>query len=573
MRTAIRTVLPSLLLLLTTAFAAIADTWGGDWDTQYGQLRLIQNGDRLFGDYQDRGVIEGLVSADGRTARAVFVYTDGRWGTVEWLRTNDQIRGHWQWSTSGLPSSDQNPWTGRRTDTRTSALKYASQSRRGYPAGDPQFSETARPWITAIAPPGPAPQYQPQPQGDVRNGLGIWYGGYALLDINPAFDIGLNVIHYGGSNTASVDMSIYAGPNRDCPAALHVGFCDALMPRIDSRGYVDVQVTGATILNRGNLRETLEVTFRLIGDQQDRLLRIIREATYFSASLHSAERGYDYVGFAQGHSHLCEQSQCQNAVFADVRDNPARYRSNVDRGYLNRLRNLPNQIAQSHQPNQPIPRPSAPVSDTYAILDETSENLGEITLSPNGNRLAASGRLRNFFETGGDHEMIFTWASTTDEAVAFDITIYAGGAGGSKQGRLIFSLPQQSAGNSTGTLIVADDIFLIELVRPIQGLRADEIFDTPAIGIYSVNYALRDVPAGQSMRLRQTPDRSSSVVGAIPFDADGLQILQCTPEIDSQRFMTADQGQRLALLNGAWCQIANTEVAGWVPGRYLSPQL
>lgn len=561
---------------------ALADTWNGDWNSSFGQLRLLQNGDRLFGDYQDRGVIEGKISPDGREARAFFIYQDGRWGTVQWRIAGDRLSGTWNWSTNGLPEAKgSNTWTATREAARTSPLRFADQTRSRFPADDAINQEPYLTWLRFGYPPQPSPSSGPDPVAELSN----WYGGYDLTNIDPAFDIGIDAIHYSGSNAVAVDFSIFVNPDGTCPQVMHNEFCDELRALADTRGYVEVSATGATIINRGNVGETLEATFRLPGDRFDRALRIRREATYFSASIHHFERGYDFGGYAQGRSHFCEQTRCAADLFDDLRTNPRSYLGNVDRGAILRMINLPDRIAASHQSTRPAPQqpstgqgqgPSGGArtlfSDAYTILDETSENLGEVVFSPNGGQLAASGRLRNFFEISEDHETVFTLIQQTDQAVAFELTVYAGQSGESKQGRLMVELPSYARNNPRGTLMVADEIFLVELVRPIPGTDTSELGDTPAIGIYSTSYRLRDVPLDRAMQLRSGPDRSTGVVGTIAPQSTGLQMLGCAREINSQLFEAAGLNERLLLLSSTWCQITNYEISGWVPGIYLVPE-
>ncbi|MEL6921080.1 MAG: hypothetical protein AAFO77_08645, partial [Pseudomonadota bacterium] len=141
------------MAILITTISAAATNWNGDWNSSFGQLRLLQNGDRLYGDYQERGVIEGRISPDGRNARAVFVYNDGRWGTIQWRIANDRISGTWSWSQNGIAEpKNGNSWTATRTSARTSPLKYADQFAEKYPTGDPNFTEAGvGDWVDEIA--------------------------------------------------------------------------------------------------------------------------------------------------------------------------------------------------------------------------------------------------------------------------------------------------------------------------------------------------------------------------------------------------------------------------------------
>lgn len=573
-----------LSLFIALTVSAAATNWNGDWDSNFGQLRLLQNGDRLYGDYQERGVIEGKISPDGRKAHAVFVYTDGRWGYVQWRVSNGRLAGTWNWSGDGPPNPKGKSWTATRASARTSPLRFADQFVEKYPT-DPTFARgPARDWLASVTSSSPSPS--PSPAPGPRNGLSEWYTGFTLANLGQGFAIELDVIHYDGARTAAVDMSIFVAPGQNCPRSLHTAFCEELRDRSDTRGYVDVTVTGVTMINLGQTTDTtLEATFRLPGDRNDRVIRIFDALNWYGASIHHPRRGYDFSGYAQLRPHLCEQMQCQNAVFADIRNNPSAYRGNVDRSYIVRMINLPNEIEQSHQLRSccaPAPQPSPPpapnpgprplLSDAWVILEETSENLGEISISPEGRSLAASGKLRGFFETSEDHDTVFTLISSTDEALAFDLVAYAGQSGESKNGQLLIELPAYARNNPRGTLIVGDEVLLVELVKPIPGMEPGEVGDTPAIGIYSVNYRLRDVPPDRTVRLRSQGDRSSRIVGDISPDTSGLQMLACAPEIEAQRFMDASFQARLNLLSSSWCQVTNGQIAGWLPGRYLVPE-
>lgn len=561
--------------LIAWSSSAFANNWQGNWDSNFGELRLMQNGDRLFGDYQERGTIEGRISRDGRSARAVFVYTDGRWGTVQWRIANDKIAGTWHWSQNGLPDPKTNSWTATRDTVRTSRLRYASEARIAYPRRDALFDQgPVQNWLAFSDSSNVAPSPSPNLAADPRDGLGLWYGGYSLREATAAFDIEIDIIHFDGQNAGAVDMSIFVKRGSQCPPALHTAFCDELMSGADSRSYVKATVTGNSIVNR-SIGQAMWITFQLPGDQRDRLLVIGREATYFTATIHHPRRGFDFIGTAIGRSHLCEQTACSNDVFIDLRNNPNKYRGSYDSAYTTPVYNLPNNIGQSHNTTmRPAPsRPSRPMlSDAWAILDETSENLGTISFSGGGNGIQANGTLNGFFETGSPHETEYRFMTSTDEAVAFSLTIFAGQSGERRNGQLIVELPSFARDNPKGTLVVGEDVFLVELVRPTRGLDPSEVGDAPAIGVYAPLYGLRGIPSGRTIVLRKEASRSSSEVGRLRPDARDLTVIRCTPDIDSARFDSAGPGGKLAMLSSSWCQITNNEFAGWLPGRYLSPQ-
>lgn len=114
---------------------AASYSWNGTWKTTYGELRLVRDGDRVYGDYQSRGYIEGRLSRDGQRFRGTFQYTGDRSkaGTVEFNLTGpDSFTGHWSWA-SERPASEwsKTSWSGTRISDRTPTLRLAV-GRSGY---------------------------------------------------------------------------------------------------------------------------------------------------------------------------------------------------------------------------------------------------------------------------------------------------------------------------------------------------------------------------------------------------------------------------------------------------------
>lgn len=93
-------VLAAALLLLVPTLAGAAGAWQGTWQTEHGELRLIQQGARVFGDYADRGTLEARVSADGRTLRGAFNRHDGKWGLFDFRleQSGRAWSGGWGWN-------------------------------------------------------------------------------------------------------------------------------------------------------------------------------------------------------------------------------------------------------------------------------------------------------------------------------------------------------------------------------------------------------------------------------------------------------------------------------------------
>ena len=102
------------LFLTMTGLAAQAQQtrcdsfWTGSWNTSFGQLRLIEDGEFVYGDYGNVGTIKGrLDKVCGDWLRGIFERKDGRWGYFEFVETGDhgnRFSGRWTWSDTTLPS-------------------------------------------------------------------------------------------------------------------------------------------------------------------------------------------------------------------------------------------------------------------------------------------------------------------------------------------------------------------------------------------------------------------------------------------------------------------------------------
>lgn len=136
--------------LLSTTGVAHAN-WTGSWSSNYGELRLIQEGSRIYGDYAKRGYFEGRVSADGNRIRGTFQYNSKRSknGYIEFKRTGDSFTGGWNWRKDGPVSADKGNWSGSLKSKKTPKLSYARGQGDYWADFWRDVSGSARSWVNA----------------------------------------------------------------------------------------------------------------------------------------------------------------------------------------------------------------------------------------------------------------------------------------------------------------------------------------------------------------------------------------------------------------------------------------
>jgi hypothetical protein len=144
-----------------------AQQWQGAWNSTFGQLRLVQDGDHVFGDYRD-GTIEGIIDQSTGRVRAIFRNPDGSTGYAEFMLVRDgSFSGAFDWANQPMPRHNAGPadrkWTGSRT-----AASVPPITRFKLPGNRTAFLNTApaayRTWVngfatsgTATAPTAPSP--------------------------------------------------------------------------------------------------------------------------------------------------------------------------------------------------------------------------------------------------------------------------------------------------------------------------------------------------------------------------------------------------------------------------------
>lgn len=97
---------------------AAMQPWRGSWQTTFGELRLIHDGNRVHGDYANIGRIEGTY--DASTGRLVGTFTNGgRTGHLSFVLKGGAFEGTWGWSKSTMTRS----WTGTQSSKSTPTLR------------------------------------------------------------------------------------------------------------------------------------------------------------------------------------------------------------------------------------------------------------------------------------------------------------------------------------------------------------------------------------------------------------------------------------------------------------------
>ena len=111
--------LPYFILLLAFLVSPVwAQSWEGTWSTQFGQLKLVDLGDYVVGDYGSNGIIIGKKNFD--LLQGVFTNSgqkkSGRFTFQS--QPGNQFRGSYRWENSDKLSD----WMGKKTSTKVESL-------------------------------------------------------------------------------------------------------------------------------------------------------------------------------------------------------------------------------------------------------------------------------------------------------------------------------------------------------------------------------------------------------------------------------------------------------------------
>lgn len=140
------------LALLATTRPAFAQTdegaWTGTWMSNHGEMRLIQEGERVYGDFAQRGIIEARVQQDGRL-RGTFQNPDSgiRDGYFEFTLNDETFTGGWGWPDNGKFQAGANNWSGLQLDNAPPRLQIAARSTANWADFWSGTSAEDRAWI------------------------------------------------------------------------------------------------------------------------------------------------------------------------------------------------------------------------------------------------------------------------------------------------------------------------------------------------------------------------------------------------------------------------------------------
>ena len=92
--------------------------WTGTWSSSYGDLRLIQDGQSVIGDYANKGTIEGTLGADCALEGSFDNVRRETSGTIAFTLDGDRFNGIWGYD----GGAQSNKWGGTRRSSDTPAL-------------------------------------------------------------------------------------------------------------------------------------------------------------------------------------------------------------------------------------------------------------------------------------------------------------------------------------------------------------------------------------------------------------------------------------------------------------------
>ncbi|PWK62932.1 hypothetical protein [Roseicyclus mahoneyensis] len=579
-----------LAMLMAAGPVRATGPWEGTWTTTYGELRLRQDGARVWGDYINQsGVIEARTSPDGLSLYGTFLRADEGWGLIEFTLSGAGWQGAWRWN--DVPQPGDAAWNATaRTNAAPPVLIHAVGPGPFWPptfAGQPAGRYAT--WIF-----GPD-QRDPHQGGTIGppavDPVGGWYGGYDTDLFPSGYNVSLSIDDLDGPGQAIIDLAFFApsgspqAARNSCPREMHPQFCAELharfSPDIANPSLLAINLLGARIET-----QRIAVVFALAGDATPRLMLLTREGIGGGdlrerLTIYHPVRGLDLDTVTLSLPHPCDAGTCGPWRSAAERSGAGPL---ADPGLVASYLALPDLRAAAHGqgtgPTPPAPpqQTSGPASlaaltsGTLAITDGYGQMLGALELRPRGDgTLIGGGWLVPAGATGAAVD-IGVWTNTlTAEAV--DLTLERPTIPASPAGRLLVTLSQMSPGAPlTGTLVRGDSWDLVTLARiEPEPHHDEELFDLPGVGVYGPPYRLRNTNGG-GVVLRSAPRSDAPTQGSLEAWATDIVVTGCTPEIDSLSWELANLTLRRQMLDAVWCEASRgPQAGGWVPGYFLDP--
>lgn len=99
----------------------------GTWNTSFGELRLKQSGNKVYGDYKNVGKINGIYNSKTKKLTGTFTNKKKK-GFIEFTLSGNKFTGKWGWNKSKLNST----WNGTKTNSasKTTVTKNLTVSKK-----------------------------------------------------------------------------------------------------------------------------------------------------------------------------------------------------------------------------------------------------------------------------------------------------------------------------------------------------------------------------------------------------------------------------------------------------------
>lgn len=107
---------PDKIFTLRGTYMMAITNLQGTWSSTFGDLRLHQIGDRIFGDYKHVGIVKGVMK--GNLVSGTFTNGNSK-GIFKWVLSENTFTGKWAWD--GQPLGGE--WNGTLKSTKKPILK------------------------------------------------------------------------------------------------------------------------------------------------------------------------------------------------------------------------------------------------------------------------------------------------------------------------------------------------------------------------------------------------------------------------------------------------------------------